>query len=59
MTAENKLQIARFGAGLILILLVTAALLIYQQVQDGGMLEETAHRLSIQYNSFSTGLAGK
>ena len=58
MSAENKLQFARFGAGLILILLVTAALLIYQQVQDG-MLDETAHRLAIQYNSFSTGLAGK
>ncbi len=58
MTTENKLQLARLSAGLILILLATAAILVYQQFQDG-MLDETAHRLSIQYNSFSSGLAGK
>lgn len=59
MSAENKLQFARFSAGLILILLITASLLIVQQIQDGGLLDEAAHRLAIQYNSFSTGLAGK
>lgn len=58
MTAENKLQLARLSAGLIIILLATAAILVYQQFQDG-MLEETAHRLSVQYSSFSNGLAGK
>ena len=58
MSPDLKLLLARLFAGLLLIVLATGFLIAYQQLSSG-IFEDTAHRLSISYNSFSSALAGR
>jgi hypothetical protein len=58
MSPEIKLLLARLFAGLLLIVLATGFLIAYEQLSSG-IFDDTAHRLSISYNSFSSALAGR
>ena len=58
MSSETKLLLARFSAGLLIIVLATGFVMLYEQMSSG-MFDEAAHRLSISYNSFSSGLVGR